>query len=47
LGSLWGGMNSWFDHEFMVYSMASISANIINNLENSIRPCRSWCWLVV
>ncbi len=27
-GSLWGGMNSRFYHEFMVFSMGSISAKI-------------------
>jgi hypothetical protein len=28
LGSLWGGMNSWFYHEFTVFSMGSISVKI-------------------
>ncbi len=31
---LWGGMNSWFLYEFLVLSMGSISANIMNNLGN-------------
>ena len=30
VGSLWGAMNSWFYHEFMVFSMGSFSANIMN-----------------
>ncbi len=30
LGFLSGGMNSWFYHEFTVFSMGSISANIMN-----------------
>lgn len=32
LGSLPGAMNSWFLYEFTVYSMGSISANIMNYL---------------
>ena len=32
LGSLSGAMNSWFYHEFVVYSMGSILANIMNYL---------------
>ena len=29
---LWGGMNSWFLHEFTVLSMGLILANIADNL---------------
>ena len=36
VGSLWGAMNSWFYHEFMVFSMGSISANIMNYMGKSI-----------
>ena len=32
VGSLPGAMNSWFLYEFTVYSMGSISANIMNYL---------------
>jgi methyl coenzyme M reductase subunit C-like uncharacterized protein (methanogenesis marker protein 7) len=30
VGFLSGGMNSWFYHEFTVFSMGSFSANIMN-----------------
>jgi hypothetical protein len=36
MGFLSGGMNSWFCHEFMVFSMGSISANIMNYMEKLI-----------
>ena len=36
MGSLSGTMNSWFYHEFMVFSMGSISANIMNYMGKSI-----------
>ncbi len=36
LGFLSGGMNSWVCHEFMFFSMGSISANIRNYMGKSI-----------